>query len=159
MSWCLQKQKIKLLLLSAKSPFLVGIYDEANELLEQRTLHDAKASDVLPVLIEELLGLYEPTALFYANGPGNQMSIKISFVCLKTLSIVKNIPLKASSSFSFNGFTPIELTNKRFFCFENGNIIVSHIEGLQEALFVLPTKLDETVFGSDHEPVYILPPA
>jgi hypothetical protein len=154
----LQKPKIKILLLSAKAPFLVGIYSETNELLEQKVLQEIKASDALPTLIEELLDLYEPVALFYANGPGNQMSIKISFVCLKTLSIVKNIPLRASSSFAFNDFTPIELTNKRFFCFENGNITVRHIEGLQEASFVLSSRLDESIFCAEHEPVYVLPP-
>jgi len=128
-------------------------------LIGQEVLHDTKASEALPLLIKELLEKSEPVSLFYTNGPGNQMSIKISYVCLKTLSITKNIPLMAASSFHFNGFAPIELANKRFFCFENGNIAVKHMDDGENTPFVLPDILDETVFFAESEPIYLLPPA
>jgi len=137
----------------------VGLYDETGKMILQKTLPDAKASDAIPVVIEELLGTYEPSALFYTNGPGNQMSIKISYVCLKTLAVAKNIPLYATNSFCFNGFAPIELANKRFFCFENGNIAIKHMVDMDNAPFMLPDRLDETVFATESEPVYLLPPA
>ncbi len=40
-------------------------------------------------ILDELLKEYDFTSLIYANGPGSYMGIKISYVGLSTLSIVK----------------------------------------------------------------------
>jgi hypothetical protein len=149
---------VTFLFLFVKPPFHVGIYDKSGSLTEMITTEEGKASDVLPVLISSLLDKYEPIELIYANGPGNNMSIKICYVCLRSLSIVKNIPLKSASSFEFNNHGLIELTNKRFFCFENDKISLIHLEYSSESEIFLPKTLENIVFSAVAEPFYLLPP-
>gem|GEM_PF-3392758 len=155
----MQKPRASFLFLVAKPPFSIGIYDEANELIEAVALEDGKASDLLPLRIRELLTKYEPLSLFYTNGPGNQMSIKICYVCLKSVCIVKDIPLYGVSSFEFNDFGLIELANKRFFCFENDKIVLKYIENANEDKLRLPLSTRHIEVAKSSEPVYILPPA
>lgn len=156
----MQKRNAIFLFLTVKSPFTIAVYDSAKHILiEKITCEDAKASDVLPSMIGSLLEKYEPILLLYSNGPGNQMSIKISYVCLKTVSIAKNIALKAASSFAFNGYKPIELINKRFFCFENDNIAIKYLPHESDYEMRVPEFIDCDKFSSECEPIYIMPPA
>ena len=155
----MQKPRVALLFLFAKIPFWIGVYDENSMLIDSINIQEGKASDVLPLQIEKLLEIYEPVKLMYANGPGNQMSIKICYVSLKALSIANAIPLVAANSFEFNSSGPIELTNNRFFCFENDKIILKFIEDISESPLVLPSVLEQGRFSDASVPLYVLPPA
>ena len=155
----LQKPRVTLLFLFVKAPFWIGAYDEKGLLIESISIVEGKASDILPSKLDLLLQKYEPTRLIYANGPGNQMSIKISFVCLKTLSIARNIPLEAANSFEFNASGLIELANKRFFCFENDKITLKYIEDGEDSPIELPCSVDGIRFSDTVQPLYVLPPA
>lgn len=67
---------------------------------------------------------YDFTDLIYANGPGSYMGIKISYVSLKTLSIIKNIPLFAISAFELNNYGPISANKNFCFVYKQDQIIL-----------------------------------
>lgn len=87
-----------LLLNALASPIRLGLYKDDE--LFKRYESDEKASEFLPVILEQILAEFSLKRLIYANGPGSFMGIKISFVSLKTLSIVLNLPLFAVSALS-----------------------------------------------------------
>ena len=154
----LPNPSVSILFLTIKPPYLVGIYSMDGDLIDS-ICFDGKTSDTLPLVIKELLSKYNPTMLVYANGPGNQMAIKVTYVCLKTLCIAKNIPLKAVSSFEFNEYKPIELVNKRFFCFENDNITLEYLPNAVDGELRLPVSINSIPLSDICEPIYIMPPA
>lgn len=149
---------IKILVISISSPILLGIYDEENNLVETKKL-EGKTSDLLPLCFEELLKKYNIVDLFYVNGPGSYMAIKVCYVFLKTLSITKNIELKASDGFNFNNNSPIKALGKKYFF--NGKDGKISIEFLKEnnilSEFSLPEKLDLALFSTNSLPNYNLP--
>ncbi len=87
------------------------------------------------------------------------MAIKISYIFLKTLSIVKDIPLFAADAFVFNGETPIKAVGKLYFVKENGIIRTKKLDLNNKELspLNLPLILDKTLFSKETEPLYILP--
>ncbi|XPV82154.1 MAG: hypothetical protein ACNI22_16645 [Halarcobacter sp.] len=61
---------------------------------------EGMTSDVLPlVTFEKIINEYEINRINYVNTPGSYMAIKVAYVFLKTIAIVKNIELMACSGF------------------------------------------------------------
>lgn len=85
------------------------------------------------------------------------MSIKITYIFLKTLSIALDIPLWASDGFTFNNGRPIKAMRQLYFVKEEGLITTRIFDTVQEQTFTLPITLDETEFNTDNEPLYMLP--
>lgn len=84
---------------------MIGIYQD--DKLVKSIESEEKASEFVPKILKILLKEFSFDELIYANGPGSYMGIKISYVSLRTLSIVKNIPLFAISAFELNNNQPI----------------------------------------------------
>ncbi|HBD8802543.1 TPA: tRNA threonylcarbamoyladenosine biosynthesis protein TsaB, partial [Campylobacter jejuni] len=99
---------------------MIGIYQDDKLIKTYKS--EEKASEFLPKILDELLKEYDFTSLIYANGPGSYMGIKISYVSLSTLSIVKNIPLFAVSAFELNGYKPISANKNFCFVYKEGEI-------------------------------------
>lgn len=132
-------------------PISIGLYE--NDLLIKSIQSEQKASEAVPILLSEILADFELERLIYANGPGSYMGIKISFLSLKTLSIVKNLPLFAVSAFELNHFAPIRANKNLCFVYNDGAI------SLQKGLvgeFFLPQCLKSLNLRSDNEPFYFL---
>ncbi|MBK1992215.1 tRNA threonylcarbamoyladenosine biosynthesis protein TsaB [Campylobacter sp. 2018MI35] len=130
---------------------MLGIYKE-NILIKKYT-SDEKASEFLPKILNSLLKEFKISRLIYANGPGSYMSIKISYMSLKTLSIVKNIPLYSISAFELNDFKPIKANKDFCFVFKEGEIILEkNIPGD----FFLPLNLDKININNNNLPFYFL---
>ena len=105
------------------------------------------------MLLDEILAEFRLTKLVYANGPGSYMGIKISYISLKTLSVVQNLPLFAVSAFELNGYAPIRANNALCFVYEKGEI------SLQKAVageFVLPANLSALNLQENNAPFYFL---
>lgn len=105
------------------------------------------------MLLAQILAEFECEKLIYANGPGSYMGIKISYLSLKTLSVVKNLPLFAVSAFELNDYAPIRANNALCFVYEKGKI------SLQKAVageFALPPTLSKLNLQSDNAPFYFL---
>jgi tRNA A37 threonylcarbamoyladenosine modification protein TsaB len=134
------------------SPLLVGIYKEG-ALVESIVLEE-KSSEALPQLFESLLKRYEIAHVVYAKGPGSFMAIKVSYIFLKTLSIVKNITFLATDAFYFNENRPIKAVGKLYFVKIADKIKTQRFEEAQEAAFDLPRTLRIEDFSADTSPYY-----
>ena len=141
-----------LVVIALTSPIIIGVYKD-KELIE--TIKSEKqSSEVLPELFKELLCKYKIKHIVYANGPGSFMAIKVSFIFLRTLCIVKNISLLATDAFYFNNNTPIKAVGKLYFV-KNRDIIET--ETLSEAPimeFTLPQHLKLEDFSKESAPFY-----
>ncbi len=147
---------MKILVISVANPILVGIYKDNN--LMKTISQDGKTSDVLPIIFNNILKEYSIKEIFYVNGPGSFMAIKVAYIFLKTLSIVNNIPLKASDGFNFNNNSPIKALGKKyFFKSKDGKININFLEDKELEDFKLPKILDIKIFSKDSLPNYNLP--
>lgn len=145
-------REVDLLFITLSSPILVGVY-ENNMLIESVSSSD-KSSDVLPKIFEGLSKKYEIKKLFYANGPGSFMAIKIAYIFLKSISVLKNIPLFATDAFYFNKNQPIKAIGKLFFVKVSSEIKTQKLEIAPEVGFVLPDVLEYGEFSTASAPLY-----
>lgn len=130
---------------------MLGIYED--EILSKSMQSEEKLSEFLPPLLSKLLEEYEFEALVYVNGPGSFMGIKISFLSLQTLSIVKNVPLLAVSAFELNDYQPIRANKNLCFVYEKGQI---SLQKTQPGAFFLPKNLANLTLKEDNLPFYFL---
>ena len=151
------KDRVKVLVIALTSPLLVGVYKE-DKLIDSYKSNQ-KTSDILPEIFEDILSKYDIESLFMAIGPGSFMSIKVSYIFLKTLSISKDIELLGCDGFYFNKNSPIKAVNNRFFMKKNGKIGLAVLDGDKDKIkpFELPNRLDKTIFKKEVEPLYVLP--
>ncbi len=153
----MSKQNIDILVISLTSPLLVGIYAKGERI--ESYVSKEKTSDILPSFFDTILKKYRCKNLYFANGPGSFMAIKITYVFLKTLSITLKVPLFATDGFSFNKKSPIKALGSLYFIKENGNIRAQKIDvnNTDIAPFSLPEHLDKTIFTDQTNPLYVLP--
>lgn len=145
-----------ILVISISNPILVGIYK--NGVLYKEIKQEGKTSDVLSQIFEDFLKNYEINRIFYVNSPGSYMSIKVAYIYLKTISIVKKIPLFACNGFYFNKNSPIKALGKKYFIKKDAEIICDFIA--KDTIlhnFELSKTLDEDIFSEETLPIYNLP--
>jgi hypothetical protein len=134
---------------------LAGVYDKNSLIKEYKS--DEPASEALPKIFDEILHDYDIGALFYINTPGSFMSIKVSYVFLKSLSIAVKAPLFACEGFAFNGNAPIKALGSQWFFKEKEGIVLKPNPAEEASSFALPFVLDKNMFSTESEPLYILP--
>jgi len=147
--------KITLLLNTIASPLQAGIYEEGR-LIEECSV-EGKTSAVLLPLLDELLSRYDISRIVYARGPGSYMSIKLTYITLKTLEIVRNIPCYGCSAFLLNGGKPIKAMGNLYFIKEKETIITKKFEEPVDAEFALPHTIDDLELDEESTPEYMLP--
>ena len=145
-------KSVDVLLIALSSPIQIGIYE--NKKLIETILSDEKSSDILPTLFESIFEKYEVENLFYANGPGSFMAIKIAYIFLKSISILKNIPLFAADAFYFNNNQPIKAIGKLYFVKIRSEIKTQKLETVPEMKFTLLDVLDYNEFSQISTPLY-----
>jgi tRNA A37 threonylcarbamoyladenosine modification protein TsaB len=145
-------KKVDVLLVALSSPIQIGIYEDS--VLVDRIVSDKKSSDVLPTLFKEIFDSYKVEKLFYANGPGSFMAIKVAYIFLKSLSILKKIPLFATDAFYFNKNEAIKAIGKLCFVKIGSEITTQKLEIVPEASFTLPDVLDYNEFTQTTTPLY-----
>jgi hypothetical protein len=147
---------VDILVISISNPIKIGIYKD--NILIDNIEKEGMTSDILPTIFKELLEKYKIKTITYVNTPGSYMAIKVAYVFLKTLCIVKNIKLNAASGFLFNENSPIKALGKKYFFNKNGKVIIDFLEEKSIILdFKLPKSLDKTKFSSETLPIYNLP--
>ena len=106
-------------------------------------------SDVsLVKIMDEILngGKFNLQKIIYANGPGSFMGVKVAYVVLKTISIVKECKFYAVSGFELNGGTPIRANKNLSFVDTPDGIKLQKVQagefGLPQNLAVLNLNLD-----------------
>ena len=145
-------KSVDLVFITLSSPIQIGVYED-NKLIVT-IVTEEKSSDVLPKIYRELSNKYEIKKLFYANGPGSFMAIKVAYIFLKSISIIKKIPLFATDAFYFNKNQPIKAIGKLFFVKISSEIKTQKLEIAPEANFRLPAVLDYNEFNTTHTPLY-----
>ena len=141
-----------LVVIALTSPIIIGVYKD-NKLVE-RIESEERSSEILPSLFKTLLEKYEIKNIIYANGPGSFMAIKVSYIFLRTLSIVKNITLLATDAFYFNNNTPIKAVGKLYFVKNRDAIETVTLLEAPIMEFTLPQELKLEDFSSDSAPFY-----
>jgi len=145
---------VDLVFITLSSPILIGVYE--NQKLIESISSDKKSSDILPILYKELSKKYEIKKLFYANGPGSFMAIKVAYIFLKSMSILKKIPLFATDAFYFNENQPIKAIGKLFFVKLPQEIKTQKLETVPESIFRLKDELDYSEFNTTSTPLYCI---
>jgi tRNA A37 threonylcarbamoyladenosine modification protein TsaB len=146
------RKQVELFLIALSSPIQIGIYEDSN--LIEVISSDEKSSDVLPLIFDKLLEKYDVKSLFYLNGPGSFMAIKVAYVFLKSISIIKNIPLFATDAFKFNQNTPIKAIGKLYFVNISNEIITKKLDTVEDSVFELPKILNQSEFDQESAPLY-----
>jgi tRNA A37 threonylcarbamoyladenosine modification protein TsaB len=147
-------KKVDVLAITLTSPILIGIYEDQK--LIDVIQSEEKSSDVLPLLFRDILKKYDVQKLFYANGPGSFMAIKVAYIFLKSISIIKKIPLLATDAFYFNQNQPIKAIAKLYFVKLASEIKTQKLETVPEAAFSLPDVLDYNEFSTNTAPLYMI---
>jgi len=145
-------KKVDILLITLTSPILIGIYEDKK--LIKTIKSEKKSSDVLPLLFKDIFKEYVVENFFYANGPGSFMAIKVAYVFLKSLSILKDIPLYARDAFYFNENQPIKAIGKLCFVKIASKIETKKFQTVPEVKFHLPEELDYNEFTTNVTPLY-----
>jgi hypothetical protein len=147
--------KYTLLIISISSPLLVGVYED--DRLIKTISSDKKTSEVLLPLINECINEYEISMMIYTRGPGSYMAIKLTYIMLKTIEIVRGIKCMGCSGFALNGGEPIKAVGNLYFIKEKETIITKKFEHPVNANFTLPQSIQDLVIDEESTPEYILP--
>ena len=146
-------QKLSVLVNSIATPLQIGLYQQ--DILIKTITKEGKTSDILPDIFKQFD--FEINKLIYVNSPGSYMAIKVAYIYLKTLSIIKDIPFFAISGFELNNNSPIKALGKKYFFNQNGNIVCKALEQTDIYPFKLPKNLTTLSLCQDTLPKYFLP--
>jgi tRNA A37 threonylcarbamoyladenosine modification protein TsaB len=147
--------KYTLLIISISSPLLVGIYEE--DRLIDTASSKLKTSEILLPLITEYMDQYNISTIIYTRGPGSYMSIKLTYIMLKTIEIVRGIKCMGCSGFALNGGQPIKAVGNLYFIKEKETIITKKYEQPVNSNFSLPQSIHDLELDEESIPEYILP--
>jgi len=145
--------KITILVNTVSKPLMVGFYNKEGFLVDTKE-YEGLTSDILLPILKEIVEEVDVEKIIYTSGPGSHMATKIAFVLLKTLNIVKNIPIFAISAFDLNGSKPIKALGKLYFVKEKENIITKRFEENINSSFYMPDSLDKLNILKEIEPNY-----
>ncbi|HUH42137.1 MAG TPA: hypothetical protein VLZ29_03395 [Sulfurimonas sp.] len=145
-------KSVEVVFVTLSSPILIGIYENAK--LIKTISSEEKSSEILPIIFSEISKQYSVKSLFYANGPGSFMAIKIAYIFLKSMSILKNIPLYATDAFYFNENQPIKAIGKLYFVKISSEIKTQKLEIVSKTKFTLRDVLDYSEFSTTNTPLY-----
>jgi tRNA A37 threonylcarbamoyladenosine modification protein TsaB len=141
-----------IVVIALSSPIIIGVYKES-ELIET-IKSEERSSEVLPELFKTLIAKYDIKHIVYAKGPGSFMAIKVSYIFLRTLCIVKNISLLATDAFYFNNNAPIKAVGKLYFVKNRDAIETETLKDAPIMEFTLPQQLKLEDFSDETAPFY-----
>ncbi len=144
-----------LLIISISSPLLIGVYQE-NSLIETIT-SEKKTSEALLPILKNCLDRYGISKIIYTRGPGSYMAIKLTYIILKTIEIIREIKCFGCSGFALNGNKPIKAVGNLYFIKEKETIITKKFEQPVNAIFALPQSIHDLEIDEEATPEYSLP--
>lgn len=146
---------VSILVVSIASPLLVGVYK--NDKLIKKFEIDGKTSDILPLTYDKITKEFNIDKIYYVNGPGSYMSIKVSYIFLKTISIVEKKEFYSILGFELNNNSPIKALGKKYFKYINNEVKIELLNDDRLESFELPDSLENISFSKDTLPRYVLP--
>ena len=143
-----------LLINPVASPLQFALYEGGK--LQRSWERDGYASEVLLPELDRLVeeGLDE---ILYVNGPGSQMGIKLTYIALETLRLLRGIPFGAVSAFALNGGRPLKAMGRLYFVKEKETIITQPLEETIVQEFSFPSSLEALEREPGNRPDYRLP--
>jgi len=156
MSGALPETNETLLINPLSSPLQLALYDA--EGMRHRVWEvQGYVSDVLTGELERLLQSRRIAKILYVNGPGTYMGIKLCYILLRTLELVRGIPFEGCSAFSLNGAQPLKAMGKLYFVKEKETIMTRKFDEKIPQVFTPPPSLCELEIASDRRPDYRIP--
>ncbi|MBN2250241.1 MAG: hypothetical protein JW682_07880 [Campylobacterales bacterium] len=147
--------KYELLVISISTPLLIGIYKD-KELIETIS-SEKKTSEILLPLLVRSMQRYDLENIIYTRGPGSYMAIKLTYITLKTIEILRGIKCLGCSAFALNNGAPIKAMGNLYFTKEKETIITKKIEQPVNAEFTLPQSIQDLPLDEESTPEYVLP--
>ena len=145
----------KLLINPIAKPFQIGIYED--DILTQTVEVYGFVSEYLVDEVVSLLDDLEVDEIIYVNGPGSQMGIKLAYIALKSIELLRGIPLKACSAFALNGGSAVKAIGKLYFIKEKETIITKKLENEVDTEFELVSDISNLELEKSNLPNYRLP--
>jgi hypothetical protein len=118
---------------------------------------DLKTSEILLPTIMDLLNEYDISEIIYTRGPGSYMAIKLTYITLKTIELVKNINCAGCSGFALNDGQAIKAIGNLYFIKEKETIMTKKFEQPVSVVFTLPQSIQDLEIDEESTPEYILP--
>ncbi len=134
---------------------MIGVYEEG-ELIQSIT-SELKTSEILLPLIKESIDAYDISRVIYTRGPGSYMAIKLTYIILKTIEIIRGIKCVGCSGFALNGAEPIKAVGNLYFIKEKETIMTKKYEQPVNVKFTLPQSIHDLELDEESIPEYILP--
>ena len=147
--------KFTLLVIPVSSPILLGVYKD--DILIESLSSDMKTSEGLLPLLSQCLEKYDISKNIYMRGPGSYMAIKLTYIMLKTIEILRGIDCVGCSGFALNGNQAIKAIGNLYFIKEKDTIITKKYEQPVHASFALPQSIHDLPLDEESTPEYILP--
>ena len=136
-------------------PLQVGVYSD--EGCVDRYEIDGQTSAVLLQQMEKIFEQYSVSRIIYVNGPGSYMAIKLTYIMLQTIKLIRGIEFDGCSAFELNGGKPVRAMGSLYFIKEKETIITKKFDEKVKQEFWLPDNLSAIVLEMDNKPQYILP--
>ena len=127
--------------------------DEKIEALEV----EGQTSEVLLPLLEKLFETYTIEKILYVNGPGSYMAIKLTYIMLRSIEMLRGIPFAGVSGFALNNAEPIKAMGLLYFTKEKETIMTKKFDEIRKQKFWLPDDLRALPLERENRPDYILP--
>ncbi len=148
--------KYTLLVLPTAKPLSIGVYDNKGELIDS-FYSEERVSKILSSLIYDVLKRYDIERMIYTSGPGSNMSVKLCYIVLESVRLVKNIPLYACSLFDINGNRPVKAMGQLYFMKEKETIITKKLTQQVDTTPVLPDTIASLAIDAVALPDYRVP--
>ena len=145
----------RVVVISLSSPLLVGIY--LDDILIKTITSSQKTSEALVPILKDVLDNFDVKEIIYANGPGSYMAIKLTYIILETIHIIKDITIRASSAFEFNSNKPIKAMGNLYFIKEKETIITKKFTEPITMEYTLLKSLKDLSIEESNRPDYRLP--
>jgi len=137
------------------APLQFGLYRDGR--LVRSWEREGYASEVLIPELERLMDRERLDEILYVNGPGSQMGIKLAYITLRTLELLRGIPFGALSAFSLNGGRPLKAMGRLYFVKEKETIITKSYQEPIVQEFSFPSELEVLEREPENRPDYRLP--
>lgn len=147
--------KYELLIACIASPLLLGVYKDG--VLIETISSEKQTSQVLLPIVNRCLETYNISHIIYTRGPGSYMAIKLTYIILKTIEIIRGIKCSGCSGFELNRQEPIKAVGNLYFIKEKETIITKKFEQPVLSQFVLPQYIQDIVLDEESVPEYVLP--
>ena len=134
---------------------MIGVYEDG-ALIDTIT-SDSKTSEVLLPLLKTCLDTYDISRVIYTRGPGSYMAIKLTYIMLKTIEIIRGIECVGCSGFALNGGEPIKAIGNLYFIKEKETIITKKYEQPVNVEFTLPQSIHDLELDEESTPDYKIP--